>query len=136
MRGPWGRAASGEAMSPKIDLAPEAKRLKETPPVEHRRHPRLELPARCWIEDGEHTVYLRVHDVSRGGLSVRAPVPFQPAGAVEMRLELPGGRLVRVRGEVVWTRPDGGEASGPRMGARFLEFVEGEEDLYRLLGNA
>jgi hypothetical protein len=36
---------------------------------------------------------------------------------------------------VVWTRPEGGESSGPRMGARFLEFLEGEEALHRLLGN-
>ena len=123
-------------MSPKIDLGPDAAGLKVPPTVEKRHDPRSALPARCWIVDGQHTVYLRVHDVSMGGLSVRAPVPFQAAGPVEIRLELPGGQLVRIKGEVVWTRPDGGEVSGPRMGARFLEFLEGQEALYKLLGNA
>jgi len=43
---------------------------------------------------------------------------------------------VRARGEVVWVRSSAAVESGPRMGARFLEFVEGEEELYQLLGNA
>lgn len=109
------------------------------PPREKRRHPRLELAVRCWITDQRHTVYLRVHDISRGGLSVRAAVPFAPAGQIEVGLELPGGRRVRMRGEVVWVRgpaDDGAPGGGPRMGARFLEFVEGEEDFYALFGNA
>ena len=107
------------------------------PPEDKRRHPRLPLLARAWIEDGRHTVYLRVHDVSCGGLSVRAPVPFAAADAVEVRLELPGGLEVRARGEVMWVRPEPGESSGgPRMGARFLEFHEGEEALFKLLGRA
>lgn len=106
------------------------------PPREQRRHPRFDLGVRCWITDSRHTLYLRVHDISRGGLSVRAPVPFAPAGKIEVGLELPGGRRVRARGEVVWVRSSTSTESGPRMGARFLEFVEGEEELYRLLGNA
>jgi hypothetical protein len=67
---------------------------------------------------------------------VRAPVPFAPSGQIEVGLELPGGRRVRARGEVVWVRPSSAVESGPRMGARFIEFVEGEEELYQLLGNA
>jgi hypothetical protein len=105
-------------------------------PEDKRRHPRLPLMARAWIEGGRHTVYLRVHDVSCGGLSVRAPVPFAAADSVELRLELPGGIEVRARGEVMWVRPGPGGESGPRMGARFLEFHEGEEALYTLLGRA
>jgi hypothetical protein len=100
-----------------------------------RRHPRLPLPARAWIEDGRHTYYVRVHDVSAGGLSVRAPVPFEASDCVELRLELPGGVQVRARGEIIWVRSNRGGESGPRMGARFLEFHEGEEALYKLLGN-
>ncbi len=109
-------------------------KLPPEPPREQRKHPRFELVLRCWITDARHTLYLRVHDISRGGLSVRAPVPFVPSGKIEVGLELPGGGRVRARGEVVWVRPS--TASGPRMGAKFLEFVEGEDDLYQLLGNA
>ena len=101
-----------------------------------RRWPRVPLAARAWIEDGHHTMYVRVHDVSRGGLSVRAPVPFAAADAVEVRLELPGGVVVRARGEIMWVKPEPGETSGPRMGARFLEFHDGEEALFKLLGRA
>jgi hypothetical protein len=43
---------------------------------------------------------------------------------------------VRAAGEVVWVRSGSAGESGPRMGARFLEFLEGEEELYDLLGNA
>ena len=119
-----------------LDSDPSAPRAPAEPPREQRRHPRLELAVRCWITDARHTLYLRVHDISRGGLSVRAPVPFAPSGQIEVGLELPGGRRVRARGEVVWVRSSSATESGPRMGAKFLEFVEGEEDLYTLLGNA
>jgi len=117
-----------------LDSDPSAPRAPAEPPREQRRHPRFELAVRCWITDARHTLYLRVHDISRGGLSVRAPVPFRSHGPVEVRLELPGGVRVRARGEVVWVKSQTG--SGARMGAKFLEFVEGEEDLYQLLGNA
>jgi hypothetical protein len=119
-----------------LDSDPSAPRVPAEPPREQRRHPRFELAVRCWITDARHTLYLRVHDISRGGLSVRAPVPFAPSGQIEVGLELPGGRRVRARGEVVWVRSSSATESGPRMGAKFLEFVEGEEDLYTLLGNA
>jgi hypothetical protein len=119
-----------------LDSDPSAPRAPAEPPREQRRHPRFELAVRCWITDARHTLYLRVHDISRGGLSVRAPVPFAPSGQIEVGLELPGGRRVRARGEVVWVRSSSATESGPRMGAKFLEFVEGEEDLYTLLGNA
>jgi hypothetical protein len=105
------------------------------PATNKRKHPRVALPARCWIGDGLRTVYMRVHDLSRGGLSVRAPVPFAPSETVELRLELPGGRNARARGEIVWvrsTREAAGESS-PQMGARFIEWLAGEEELYKLL---
>ena len=122
--------------NPTLDSDPSAPRVPADPPREQRRHPRFELAVRCWITDARHTLYLRVHDISRGGLSVRAPVPFAPSGQIEVGLELPGGGRVRARGEVVWVRSSSVTESGPRMGAKFLEFVEGEEDLYKLLGNA
>jgi len=98
---------------------------------------------RCWLGDERHTVYLRLHDLSRGGLSVRAPVPFSPDDDLEVGLELPGGTCLRARGQVVWVNdpePDSdgpsAQVDGPRMGARFLEFLEGEEELSLLLGHA
>jgi PilZ domain-containing protein len=105
-----------------------------TPPSrELRRHPRVDLTVRCWIMNRRHTLYLRLHDLSRGGLSVRAPVPFAAASVIEVGMELPGGRRLRARGEVVWVRSGAADESGPRMGARFVEFIEGEAELYALL---
>ena len=107
---------------------------------EKRRHRRVELGVRCWLTNDRHTVYLRLHDLSMGGLSVRAPVPFAPSGRVEVGLELPGGRKVRAHGEIVWVKrraPDATAAGlGPLMGARFVEFTEGESELNTLLGHA
>jgi hypothetical protein len=34
---------------------------------------------------------------------------------------------------VVWVRATSGAAPGPWMGARFVEFIEGEDDLQSLL---
>lgn len=107
----------------------------QRPGPEKRRHRRVEVGVRCWLTNDRHTVYLRLHDLSLGGLSVRAHVPFMPAGRVDVGLELPGGRKVRARGEIVWVRTHDAAmaAPGPLMGARFVEFTEGESDLNSLL---
>ncbi len=98
---------------------------------EKRRHPRVPIPVRCWLMEGEHTVYLRLHDLSLGGVSVRAPVPFDTGAHLSVELELPSGRRVVARADVVWLRKT--EDSGPRMGASFTEFLSGQDDLQRLL---
>jgi hypothetical protein len=119
--------------SPKLDPRPVTPVRPTRPPsMEQRRHPRFELPVRCWIMSEEHTVYLQLHDLSRGGLSVRAPVPFVPPSAINLQIELPQGGVVRARGEVVWVRRSDERVSGPRMGARFIEVIEGESDLLKL----
>jgi hypothetical protein len=63
-------------------------------------------------------------------------VPFAAASGIVVNLDLPGGRRMRARGEVVWVRSGEAGESGPRMGARFVEFVEGEDELYALLDAA
>jgi hypothetical protein len=124
----------------------------DLPPIDHpqpsggwsekRRHPRRQLAVRCWIRDGGHTLYARVHDVSLGGLSIRAPVPWKPRAELELALMVasdpgkPGGEVaIRARGRVVWvrTQPVDGVGGAPRMGAEFLHVLDGEPLLRRLV---
>ncbi len=116
--------------NPTLGSDPALPRAPGEPPTEKRRHPRRDLAIRCWITDARHTLYLRVHDISRGGLSVRARVPFSPSHPIEVGIELPDGHRVRVRSEVVWVRSSSSGESGARMGARFVEFVEGEAEFH------
>lgn len=114
--------------------------------AEKRRFPRRQLAVRCWIRDGQSTLYARVHDVSLGGLSIRAPIAFAPKAELELAIVLPGdpskpGGLVaiRARGRVVWVRAQQSAGPGPgvpRMGAEFLDFIDGEQALRRLIGTA
>lgn len=92
------------------------------PYSKRRQHPRRLTSIRCWISDQVHTAYLRMHDISLGGLSVGAPLPFEPNTEIELRIELPGGRQVRARGCVVWRKE-------MRLGARFVEILAGQSDL-------
>ncbi len=114
--------------------------------AEKRRYPRLQLPVRCWMADGLHTVYARVHDVSLGGLSLRSPVPFAPDAEVELALVLPVSEAskptselsIRARGRVVWVASGGRSdqrdsgVSRARMGARFVDLID-EKLLHQLL---
>jgi hypothetical protein len=122
--------------SPKLErpCAPSVRRRLLTPSREQRRHPRVQVAVRCWLITDEHTVYLPLHDLSIGGLSVRAPVPFSPTTPLRVELELPSGSQVRARGEVVWVRRPATDApeSGPRMGARFTELLDGADELTKL----
>ncbi len=94
---------------------------------EKRQSPRRQLSVRCWLADGQHTIFARIHDVSQGGLSMRVPVPFALGTELEVALTTSGhgGALVvpvRVVARVVWLRT---AESGPRMGTRFLDFPDG-----------
>lgn len=105
-------------------------------PSDRRQYPRVPVPIRFWIDDGHHTVYLRPYDVSRGGLSLRASAPFQRADELHVRVELPDGGEVHASGEVVWVKRLTDTTEGPRLGARFLQFLQGEERFYQLLAAA
>ena len=121
--GPFGSTEGEEASDGKPpvgdrdgDLASDAQR---------RQCPRRLTTARCWISDEVHTAYLRMHDISLGGLSVGAPLPFSPDSEIEVRIELPFGREVRARGKVVWRKD-------MRLGARFVEILAGQTELDEL----
>ena len=109
---------------------------------EKRRHPRRALAVHCWIRDARHTVYARLHDVSLGGLSIRAPILFRPNAELELAIVLAGDETtsavsnvaVRARGRVVWVRAAAEGPGNARMGAQFVDILEGEAALRRLVG--
>lgn len=107
---------------------------------EKRAHRRYQLAVRCWLADGQRTLYAPVHDVSAGGLSLRAPALFAPDAELELSLVLPptentrphGELAIRTRGRVVWVQKPSA-TSRAHMGARFLDVLD-EVLLGRLLG--
>jgi hypothetical protein len=131
-----------------IPLAPRANDAPSAGWAEKRRHPRRQLTVRCWMSDGQHTLYARVHDVSLGGLSIRAPVAFSPNVELQLALVLASDLAdheatvsIRAQGRVVWVRSPRGDLdplrarSAPRMGAEFLRVLEGEDMLRDLIGH-
>lgn len=116
--------------TPRIEAPPENGADRTPPERELRRHQRWSMPLHCWISSGDHTVYLRVYDLSRGGLSVRAPLPFLRARRVDVRVELTSGKVVSTRAEVVWKRRT---ESGPSFGVKFTTFRQGKQALFAAL---
>ena len=94
-----------------------------SPHDDRRRHPRRRSRERAWFESDDRAVYLKLHDISKEGLSVRAPMPFHVGDEIVVTI----GDL-RVRVEVRWIagRPHAG------MGCRFVEVIEGERALETL----
>ena len=116
---------------PEAVLASSPRRMFDS---EKRQSPRRQLSVRCWLADGQHTIFARIHDVSQGGLSMRVPVPFSLGTELEIALTTSGqggGLVVPVRAiaRVVWLRT---AESGPRMGTRFLEFPDGPDGFGQL----
>lgn len=93
-------------------------------PVEERRnHRRHRVLERAWFDGEARAVYTRLHDISRGGLSVRGAMPFQDGERLTVTL-----RGVRAHAEVSW-RSDRAPAG---MGFRFVEVLDGEDELLEL----
>jgi len=91
--------------------------------AERRRHLRLPTHRRALFDTRERAVFTKLHDISQGGLSVRAPMPFRHGEELVVTL---GG--VRVRVQVQWAnaQPGGG------MGFRIVEVLDGGEELLTL----
>jgi hypothetical protein len=92
---------------------------------ERRRHRRRRSFERAWFDSKTRAVYVRLWDISRGGVSVRGAMPFSDGETLTVTL---GG--VRVRAEVSWRseRPVAG------TGFRFVEVLDGEDELIALTG--
>ncbi|HEY3354801.1 MAG TPA: PilZ domain-containing protein [Polyangia bacterium] len=95
---------------------------------ERRKHTRYPSQLRCWLRGPARQVYVRLRDISRGGLGLRAPTTFPRGEVAEVLVEDPRrGVALRARGEVVWTHPDPDHPDHTGTGIRFLEVTEGLE---------
>ena len=91
--------------------------------AERRAQLRQPTRRRALFDAKQRTVFTKLHDISEGGLSVRAPMPFQHGEELIVTLE-----DVRVRVQVQWT------LTHPRagMGFRIVEVLGGGEQLLTL----
>jgi hypothetical protein len=90
---------------------------------ERRRHLRQRIHRRALFDTKQRAVFTRLHDISEGGLSVRAPMPFAPGEELVVTLG-----DVRVRVQVRWTN----ERPRVGMGFRILEVLDGGEEFLTL----
>ncbi len=64
--------------------------------------------------------FYRARNISSGGVFIDAPVPLEEGTAIDLRFQLPGGEVVAVEGQVIWTtRMAGVPAPYPGMGVAF-----------------
>lgn len=103
--------------------------------TEARRHPRIKLHSRCWLESGNVTLYAPLRNLSEGGVFLNTGVPLKPGARASLRFRLNArhGRELAVEAVVVWTR-ELCEARGdvqPGMGLRFTELDESDATAVR-----
>ena len=72
---------------------------------ERRRSPRMEMLGRVHGQAVSLDVPLTVREISLGGMSVEAPVPFPIDAIHEFRLTLGDGSTVLLRARVVYCKP-------------------------------
>ena len=111
----------------------EERRLSDRRRATRRRSARF--PLQIWVEEhrGEDTYFLRVANISAGGLSLDAAMPHPLGAAVTLAFTLPGGhKPVTARGRVANI---GGGRAGLGMGIQFTEIEgDGERSVRRCLG--
>jgi uncharacterized protein (TIGR02266 family) len=90
---------------------------------QRRIHPRHEVDIRVDWFTGQMFVSARVGNLSEGGLFLRADQPMPADDDVSLILMLPGGRPVRAKGRVAWTRA-AGVAPDHGPGGCGVQFVE------------
>lgn len=88
-----------------------------------RVHPRQAVDIRVDWSTGQMFVSAQVSNLSEGGLFLRAEGPMPADAEVSLILMLPGGKPVRAKGRVVWSRADGPAPDHLPAGCG-LQFVE------------
>jgi hypothetical protein len=95
---------------------------------ERRKYPRFPSHLRCWLKGQARQAYVRLRDISRGGLGLRAPTTFPRGEVAEVIIENPGrGLKLRGRCEVVWNHPDPDHPEHTGTGLRFVAIEAGAE---------
>jgi Tfp pilus assembly protein PilZ len=95
---------------------------------ERRKHPRFPSQLHCWLRGPARQVYVRLRDLSLGGVALRAPTTFVRGDQAEVVVEDPHrGINLRARGEVVWTHPDPEHPEHTGTGVRFVQILAGAE---------
>ena len=72
------------------------------------------------VRDRSGVYFYRARNISSGGVFIDAPVPLEEGTAIDLRFQLPGGEVVAVEGQVIWTtRMAGVPVPYPGMGVAF-----------------
>jgi Tfp pilus assembly protein PilZ len=92
-----------------------------------RKFERFPTNLRCWLRARGRTVYVRLRDISRGGVGLRTSTNFSRGDHAELVLEQTRPpATMHARAEVVWSHPDPENPDHAGTGLRFVEIVEGE----------
>jgi len=80
-------------------------------------------------------LYTQIRNISRGGLAVPGPVPFQEGEEVSVRILGADRRKdVVARSRVIWCKGQEEDTGVRGMGAEFLEITSGSRLLNQILG--
>ncbi|MFZ5471906.1 MAG: TIGR02266 family protein [Myxococcota bacterium] len=100
--------------------------------IENRRHKRVLSRLRCWCEGQNVTLFVRIGDLSEGGLFLRTSTPLERGTKALLRFQVGEAAEVETRATVMWARGDG-EEQPPGMGLQFEELAPGTRELIRRL---
>lgn len=103
---------------------------------ERRKSRRIITNIRCWIMGAKSALYTQIKNLSRGGIAVPGPVPFQEGEEVSVRIV--GGDMrheVVARSRVIWCKGPEEDTAVRGMGAEFLEITSGQRLLDQILGD-
>ena len=72
------------------------------------------------VQDRSGVYFYRARNISGGGVFIDAPVPLEEGTEINLKFQLPGGEVVAVHGQVIWTtRMAGVPVPYPGMGVAF-----------------
>jgi uncharacterized protein (TIGR02266 family) len=100
---------------------------------DNRRYGRSVSQLRCWCEAQDVTLYVRVGNLSEGGLFLRTSTPLARGSRTRLSLRQGESQELRATATVVWTREE--DEEGPAgMGLVFDELdEEARERLRRII---
>ncbi len=96
-----------------------------------RKHKRLKKKMKSEVHSKEGMTFSDSVDISKGGIFISTPEPIGSGSEINLSIQMPGGKVVDIKGIVKWVRNDDKEGERAGMG---IEFTDVDPDIDEVVG--
>ncbi len=86
-----------------------------------RKNKRVKKVLKSEVHSDEAMTFSSSVDISKGGIFISTPEPIGSGSEINLSIQVPGGKVIDIKGIVKWVRNDDKEGERAGMGIEFTD---------------